>query len=226
MKGRTKRPARAPGRRSTAESWVTRDRLIAAAESLFARRGYAGTSIRDLGDTLGIAGSSVLHHVGSKRRLYAAVLDRIAGSLGTVLKSIDDGPAAEGVARFAERMMIWSEQHPDYVQILLRETMENPDRLGRAHRLPLADFMRRAWAVAGRAVRRRPGLDPDMLLVAVIGAITYFQIASPTIAALQGESDPRRMRRRFAETMQTALAALAAPTDGLTLPERYRTFVR
>jgi TetR/AcrR family transcriptional regulator len=192
---------------------------MAAAESLFARRGYAGTSIRDLGDALGIAGSSVLHHVDSKRRLYAAVLDRIAGSVGTVLKGTDDGPAAEGLTRFAERMMTWSEQHPEYVQILLRESMENPDRLDRAHRLPLADFMQRAWAIAGRAVGRRAGLDPDMLLVAVIGAITYFQIASPTIAALQGESDPRRMRRRFAETIETALATLANRGGGLTRPD-------
>lgn len=208
MKGGKKRPARAPGRRSASESRATRDRLIAAAESLFARRGYAGTSIRDLGDALGIAASSVLHHVGSKRRLYAAVLDRIAASVGTVVKGVEDVPAADGLARFAERMLLWAELHPDYIQILLRESMENPDRLGGAHRLPLADFMRRAWAIAGHAVGRRAGLHSDMLLVAVIGAVTYFQIALPTIAALRGETDQRRMRRRFAATLETALAAL------------------
>ena len=63
------------------ESQETRERLLAVAQRLFAQHGYAGTSIRDLGSALGVASSSVLHHVGSKRKLYALVLSRISDSL-------------------------------------------------------------------------------------------------------------------------------------------------
>src|ERR1017187_619273 len=77
---------RQPGRRSAAESRDTRERLLAAAEKHFARYGYSGTSIRDLGSALGIASSSVLYHVGSKRKLYALVLQRISDSLSSVLR--------------------------------------------------------------------------------------------------------------------------------------------
>ncbi|MCZ7657782.1 MAG: TetR/AcrR family transcriptional regulator [Xanthobacteraceae bacterium] len=193
---------RAPGRRSAEESRATRERLLVEAEKQFARHGYVGTSVRDLASALGIAGSSVLHHVGSKRKLYAAVLQRISDSVGAVLKHIDDGEPSGIVRRLAERLMIWSELHPDYVQILLREMMENPVRLNEAHRLQLADFLKEALALTAKAVRTRSRkrVDPDMLLMLVIGAVSYFQIALPTFVAVRG-GETRVLKRRFIDTL-------------------------
>ncbi len=47
----------------------SRDDVIRAAGRLFAERGYHGTSMRDLGDALGLHGSSLYAHVGSKNEL-------------------------------------------------------------------------------------------------------------------------------------------------------------
>ncbi len=193
---------RTPGRRSAEESRLTRERIMLEAEKQFARHGYVGTSVRDLASALGIAGSSVLHQVGSKRKLYAAVLQRISESVGAVLKHVDEGEPSGIVRRLADRLMIWSELHPDYVQILLREMMENPVRLNEAHRLQLADFLRRALALTAKAVksRSRNRLDPDMLLMLVIGAVSYFQIALPTFVAVRG-GEARVLKRRFIDNL-------------------------
>jgi|GEM_PF-2235480 len=57
-------------------SRLTRDDIIAGAGNRFASHGYHGTSMRDLGEDLGILGSSIYAHVGGKQELLAAVIDR------------------------------------------------------------------------------------------------------------------------------------------------------
>lgn len=54
----------------------TREDVIAAAGRLFAQRGYHGTSMRDLGQELGLLGSSLYSHVTSKEDLLVEVVEK------------------------------------------------------------------------------------------------------------------------------------------------------
>ena len=47
-------------------SRLTRDDIVAGAGRRFATHGYHGTSMRDLGEDLGILGSSIYSHDGGK----------------------------------------------------------------------------------------------------------------------------------------------------------------
>lgn len=58
---------------------LSRDDIVAGAGRRFATHGYHGTSMRDLGDDLGILGSSIYSHVGGKQELLVAVVERGAG---------------------------------------------------------------------------------------------------------------------------------------------------
>jgi AcrR family transcriptional regulator len=52
----------------------SREDVIRAAGRLFAAKGYHGTSMRDLGGELGLFGSSIYSHVGSKQELLVEVV--------------------------------------------------------------------------------------------------------------------------------------------------------
>lgn len=199
-------PKRAAGRRSAKESQATLDQLLLEAEKLFAQRGFAGTSVRDLSAALGIAGSTVLHHVGSKRKLYAAVLERIALSSMVVLQHIDESDPATVMRQFAERFMLWVEMNPDYTHIMLREMMENQPRLNEAHHWHLATFLDSALKLTTRTTKRlgRSAIAPDMLLMILLGAIHYFHVALPTFVTLRGEQ-MRDVKRRFVDTLDSML---------------------
>lgn len=54
----------------------SRQDVVAAAGRLFAQRGYHGTSMRDLGNELGLLGSSLYSHVTSKEDLLVDVVER------------------------------------------------------------------------------------------------------------------------------------------------------
>lgn len=55
---------------------TTREDVISAAGRLFADRGFHGTSMRDLGDELGLLGSSLYSHVSGKAELLVEVIGR------------------------------------------------------------------------------------------------------------------------------------------------------
>lgn len=50
------------------------DAILAAAARLFAHRGYSGTSLEDIGTSVGISGPAVYRHFAGKQALLAALL--------------------------------------------------------------------------------------------------------------------------------------------------------
>ncbi|WP_089775767.1 TetR/AcrR family transcriptional regulator [Ruania alba] len=52
-----------------------RERILAEAIALFARKGYAATSVADIAAAAQISKAGLLHHFGSKEGLYSAVLE-------------------------------------------------------------------------------------------------------------------------------------------------------
>ncbi len=54
----------------------TRDRILDEAEALFAHKGFAGTSVRDIANRAGLTPASLYNHFSNKDALYRAVLER------------------------------------------------------------------------------------------------------------------------------------------------------
>ncbi|WP_420108292.1 TetR/AcrR family transcriptional regulator [Mycolicibacter arupensis] len=66
-------PSRRPGRPSGASD--TRDRILTAARNLFARKGFATTSIRAVAAEAGVDAALVHHYYGTKQQLFAAAVE-------------------------------------------------------------------------------------------------------------------------------------------------------
>ncbi|GAN81856.1 TetR/AcrR family transcriptional regulator [Acidocella aminolytica] len=64
-------PSTAPGELSARHLDV-----LDAAAALFAARGYHATSVRDIGERVGLLGGSLYHYIKSKENLFATVHDR------------------------------------------------------------------------------------------------------------------------------------------------------
>ena len=55
----------------------TRDLILDAAESLFARQGYQATTIKQVAAEVGVQGPALYKHFASKRALFEEVLERL-----------------------------------------------------------------------------------------------------------------------------------------------------
>ena len=76
-----KRGRKTPARRSGARSHPTRERILDAAERLFAQRGFHGVSIRDITGAASVDVALANYHFGSKQGLLEAVFARRAEEL-------------------------------------------------------------------------------------------------------------------------------------------------
>ena len=115
----------------------SREDVILAAGRLFAAKGYDGTSMRDLGRELGLLGSSLYSHVGSKQDLLVEVVRRGAALFEA---SAERALGVPGTARDRLRTLVTGHldvvlDHRDEVRTFLNEARS----LGPDVRQPIFD---------------------------------------------------------------------------------------
>lgn len=74
--------AAAPRRRNG----LSRDKILTVATGLFAERGFAGVSIRDIAGACGIGIPSIYHFFGDKDSLYVSCCQQIFGEVETLIR--------------------------------------------------------------------------------------------------------------------------------------------
>lgn len=96
---------------------------MAAAGRLFARQGYHGTSMRDLGNELGLLGSSLYSHVTSKEDLLVEVVERGAElfAASAARAAAAGGPGADRLQEFIAGHVDVVVDHIDEVRTFLNE---------------------------------------------------------------------------------------------------------
>jgi AcrR family transcriptional regulator len=122
----TEQRQRAPSRRSL----ETRERILDAAERLFAQDTYAGTSIRDIAAAAGVPVALVSFHGGSKEALFESVVERRAEELSSArlealqaLKAAGEPLALGAILRcfiqpYLEKAAGGSPQWPAYARLV------------------------------------------------------------------------------------------------------------
>ena len=200
---------------TTRKGHEVRLRALDAAEALFAERGLWGTSVRDLAAAIDMPPASLLHHFPRKQALYRAVLERIAADLDGGLARALHGPGDHRarLRRLVRTLADWSQAQPRRSNLLLRELLDNPARIGAAPVLPLEPVVERVTAFVreGQAAGAFRPVDPLLALTHLAGSVAYFIAAGPTFA--------RMTRRRSAAARYRAYRAdLIALVDGWLCP--------
>lgn len=141
---------RRPGRRSDAEADCTRAAVAEAALSVFAERGFAGASLRDIAAKAGTAHGLIRHHFGSKDGVWRAAVDHAVRRVLLAMEphmeraaDTDTNPVVEG--RAALRQWLHTvRRHPEIVRLILHEGVTQSPHLTYAldRFLPLGEYMK------------------------------------------------------------------------------------
>jgi AcrR family transcriptional regulator len=117
---------------ATAAEPSSRDKILDAAEALFAKRGYAAVGLSEVAEVVGLGKSSLFHHFKTKAQLYAAVAARILARIEEhLVRSLAKGgdPAAR-LERWLDELVDLLVANPTYARVLLRSLFEDDELPG------------------------------------------------------------------------------------------------
>jgi AcrR family transcriptional regulator len=179
----------------------TRDTILVAARQRFADRGFAGTSLADIADDVGIRPPSLFHHFPSKVALYRAVLLDAFEDWFVLMDETSAAEPAQGwdqverVIRTAFRFFV---ERPDFVRLARWEALEGGSVLVEELATVLRPLFERAVGFLENQMElghiRR--CDARRLVITGYGAVLSYLSDAPLVGSLLGEdpTDPEALR--------------------------------
>jgi TetR/AcrR family transcriptional regulator len=199
-----------------------RDVILDAAEQLFARQGFAATTIKEIGAAAGVNAALLYYYFADKATLYEAVLRRVLQLLATHATQRLSAPATpeDALRAFVAAQVEVMSAHPNIPKLVVREMIDHDA----AHAQPfiadtIATVFKRLCEVirAGQRTETfRADVRPEYAAISTISQVVYLFVARPAVALLLGHQDrtlPERTSAEFAKHAgDFAVAALAAPS--------------
>jgi AcrR family transcriptional regulator len=190
--------------------------VLAAAEDLFARKGYEATSLQEIGDAAGVSRGLPSYFFGSKEALYAAVVARVFARAGEALGHASERAAeqepADAIGELIAGCLDFFAADPNFVHIVQREALRGGDPVRDALQGPVLD-----QALVGvKAIAAPLGVDPAHLLV-LLASVCWFPYAHantlPKALGLDPYATEFREQHRHA-VVELVLARTADKTGG------------
>jgi len=205
---------------AVAAHFSTKDRILGAAEELFAQHGFAGTSLRQVTSRADVNIAAVNYHFGSKENLVNEVFRRrmdemSAQRLSQLRAAVAQSPCElETVlaAFVAPALALAQDRHGGgaFIRVIARAYAEKNDSLRRFLSDQYGHVLREfAKAIAGCV----PALSKEELywrLDFLSGALTYAMADFGMIKRPSGVSEPAHRERAARELIRFAAAGLRA----------------
>lgn len=192
-----------------------RDQFIAAAKGLFAQRGFYGASIAAIAKELGLTKQALLHHFGSKEKLYGEVLKALSSELlaacdALVSAHLDPATRLEELVVLQYRSQM---EDPDAARLIMRELLDNEQRAENAGNWYLKPYLDTLVdsALATESLSDVGRGRALAIIYQFLGAAHYFAVSPPTLTSIFGTEQFAEAEGSYeAELRRLVRARLAA----------------
>jgi AcrR family transcriptional regulator len=193
--------------RPIATETAPREKILEAAEELFARRGFAGVGLSEIAEAVGLGKSSLFHHFPTKAQLYAAVTERILAEIEHALTRAlaAGGSPVERFDRWIDTIVDLLGSRPAHARLLLRSLFEDDELSGSSDEERAAN-QTLARIIEGISGLLREGMASGVLraasiahtLQSIIGLVIYHFASGEFGTELLGRSlfTPAEVKRR------------------------------
>ncbi|HEY4114359.1 MAG TPA: TetR/AcrR family transcriptional regulator [Rhizomicrobium sp.] len=144
-----------------ARSRATRERILAAAESVFAQRGYEGARLADIAEEAGCSVGAVYFRFKDKDALFFAIAESFAGEarngLAALLAGTSDLDAAATIRTFVTATAASFRHHKGLFRAIVERGMEHPHAMKTVFALrdELARALEKSLGVADASLKIR-----------------------------------------------------------------------
>jgi TetR/AcrR family transcriptional regulator len=161
-----------------------RRQLIEAAMDLFARKGFAGTTTREIAAAAGVSEAIIFRHFHTKRELYTAIIEHNMRSAGAqqILSGMEACMAAgddEGLFRvIAKAIVEGHRKDARFERLMLHAGLEGHELAAiyqREFGLPMFDTLR-AYLLRRQRAGALRNIDPGAMILAIAGMANYYAL--------------------------------------------------
>jgi len=191
-----------------------KETILKAAAILFAKRGFAAVSMRDLAQEIHTTPAALYHHFQDKAAIHAATLQYVFSSKATDVSDLIKGNDAPEIK--LERLIVWFTlqfaQNPIMMRLLQRELLDGDKQRIKVLTedvitAPLLEIERLMQQLA-------PDRDARLSAFSIISLIMGFFELSPVLEQLTGQRSTRKSRLDFADhAKQLVLSGLVAQPE-------------
>ncbi len=204
---------------SAAPVALTRDRILDVVEELFAERGLAGTSVRDIAARIDLTPASLYNHFPGKQALYEAVLERGVRPLLVLMQGLA-APAegADSADEIISAIMQHLNQRPHLPRLIHHEAVTGGEHLAGLARDWIRPLMEQGIAEMERRRDSNWEHDEFELVIAAWIHVVFGHFAMASLLREVFEEDPlspRGLERqtRFLRKLARLMGNPATPGD-------------
>lgn len=184
----------------------TRAELLQTARHLFAAKGYYGASLANIADELGLTKQALLHHFGSKDKLYGKILLDVSERMLDLVETAkrQHAVAADQLESVIVTLYLAAEADPSDSQIIMRELLDSERRLKDIRSWYLKPFLDALIEIT-REIAGRRNLDSSTALTVVyslLGSLNYFVVSGIVLNQMYGDKVFTRVRRGFPDRLR------------------------
>ncbi len=166
----------------------THERVLDAAEHLFARNGFEGTSTRSIAAMAEVSIQTMHYHGGSKLELYHKVLERSVMAVSNMINEHiqhmlkldlnDEQVLVDSLNHLIDDLFEALSAHPNYALLFFRQWLDHSDDSRRVEWERVAPYLRK-WIMQVETIvgqDRRGGIDLPMTFMTL--SIVYWGLFS------------------------------------------------
>lgn len=179
---------RAPATRNAAK---TRQRILDAAEEVFAARGLEGTRMAAIADLAECNQALLYHYFSSKDDLFTAVLEQTYAKIRSAEQKLDLDHLEPKTAmqRLVEFSFDYVRQNPSFIKLINDENMHGAEHLrvsaqARSLNTPLVATLERILAQGVERGDFRAGIDAIQLYITVASLAYFFTSNRATLSVI------------------------------------------
>lgn len=174
----------------------TRDRILQAAQKLFAAQGYDGTTTRDLAQAAGVAEGTLFRHFANKKAILVEVATKgWVEILTDLLTELSEMGSYKAVAQVMRRRMWNMQKNSDLLRVCFMEAQFHPDLRDRIQEEIIEKMSGVAEAYFQEAMDKGVYRQMDAKLVAKVflGMFAIAGFSDNTI--MSPESSPQELQK-------------------------------